>query len=331
MLRNKWYLVCPAIELTNKMITQKILGEDIILFRTSEGEAVALEDRCCHRNVKLSLGYLNKDTVVCGYHGWEYNSEGSCTLIPSQLPGTKIPPKAVIKKYPLKEFNKWIWVFVGDEEKAKEVDPPNIPEMNEWDFTYKTHVFEADLESAAESLIDPYHIKYTHKDSIKQLLGQIEEFPAEFRINFLDDGIEGKYYRANTAAVTEKAYFGSDPQLEVYYRFYYPNVSRLESKFKERTLLILEHFMQVDENRISMMQITLWKNIFGFFPPFGRWFMAKKSNKIVNEDIALLRSQKAILDRTKDNLHEVSVKGDEISLAFRKYWRSKMREGSENN
>jgi hypothetical protein len=89
--------------------------------------------------------------------------------------------------------------------------------------------------------------------------------------------------------------------------------------------------MQVDDNRISMMQITLWKNIFNFFPPFGRWFMARKSNKIVNEDIALLRSQKAILDRTKDNLHEVSVKGDEISLAFRKYWRNKMREGSSNN
>ena len=54
--------------------------------------------------------------------------------------------------------------------------------------------------------------------------------------------------------------------------------------------------------------------------------MAKKSDKIVNEDIALLRSQKGILDRTKDNLHEVSVKGDEISLAFRKYWRKRLKE-----
>ena len=54
--------------------------------------------------------------------------------------------------------------------------------------------------------------------------------------------------------------------------------------------------------------------------------MAKKSNKIVNEDIALLKSQKGILDRTKNNLHEVSVKGDEISLAFRKYWRRRLHE-----
>lgn len=326
MLRNKWYLICPSKDLKNEIITRKILGEDIILYRTENGKAVALEDRCCHRNVKLSLGYLNGENVVCGYHGWEYNCKGSCVLIPSQLPDTKTPPKAIIKKYPIKEFNKWIWVFVGDETKSNVIEPPNIPEMNDWDFTYNTHVFEADLESAAESLIDPYHIKYTHKDSIKQLLGQIEEFPAEFRINILEDGIEGKYYRANTANTSEKVYFGNDPQLEVYYRFYYPNISRLESRFKERTLLILEHFMQVDENLISMTQITLWKNIFGFFPAFGRYFMAKKSNKIVNEDIALLRSQKGILDKTRKDLHEVSVKGDEISLAFRKFWRKKLIE-----
>lgn len=326
MLRNKWYLICPSKDLKNEIITRKILGEDIILYRTVNGKAVALEDRCCHRNVKLSLGYLNGENVVCGYHGWEYNCKGSCVLIPSQLPDTKTPPKAIIKKYPIKEFNKWIWVFVGDETKSNFIEPPNIPEMNDWDFTYNTHVFEADLESAAESLIDPYHIKYTHKDSIKQLLGQIEEFPAEFRINILEDGIEGKYYRANTANTSEKVYFGNEPQLEVYYRFYYPNISRLESRFKERTLLILEHFMQVDENLISMTQITLWKNIFGFFPAFGRYFMAKKSNKIVNEDIALLRSQKGILDKTRKDLHEVSVKGDEISLAFRKFWRKKLIE-----
>jgi phenylpropionate dioxygenase-like ring-hydroxylating dioxygenase large terminal subunit len=326
MLRNKWYLICPSKDLKHEILKQRILGEDIILFRTKSGNAVALEDRCCHRNVKLSLGYLNDESVVCGYHGWEFNKTGSCIMIPSQLPDTKIPPKAEIKKYPIKEFNKWVWIFVGDEDKASNVEPPNIPEMNEWDFTYNTHVFEADLESAAESLIDPYHIKYTHKDSIKQLLGQIEEFPADFRINILEDGIEGKYYRANTANYSEKMYFGSEPQLEVYYRFYYPNISRLESRFKERTLLILEHFMQVDEKNISMTQITLWKNIFGFFPAFGRWFMAKKSDKIVGEDIALLRSQKGILEKTKDNFHEVSVKGDEISLSFRKYWRRKLQE-----
>ncbi|MCB0749775.1 MAG: Rieske 2Fe-2S domain-containing protein, partial [Ignavibacteriae bacterium] len=70
MLTNKWYLICPSKDLKNKIRSEKILGEDIIIYRTKSGEATALEDRCCHRNVKLSLGYLNGENVVCGYHGW---------------------------------------------------------------------------------------------------------------------------------------------------------------------------------------------------------------------------------------------------------------------
>ena len=73
MLTNKWYLVCPSDELKNEIKKYKILGEEIILFRNPDKTITALEDRCCHRNVNLSLGYLSNDKVVCGYHGWEYD------------------------------------------------------------------------------------------------------------------------------------------------------------------------------------------------------------------------------------------------------------------
>jgi hypothetical protein len=53
--------------------------------------------------------------------------------------------------------------------------------------------------------------------------------------------------------------------------------------------------------------------------------MGKKSEKIVTEDIDFLASNQKILNRTKDNLHEVSVKGDEVSLSFRKFWRKKLQ------
>ena len=80
---------------------------------------------------------------------------GSCVQIPSQLPGDKIPPTAKIKTYPVQDFNKWVWVYIGEAEKANEVQPTDIPEMNEWPFTYKAYTIKADLETTAESLIDP--------------------------------------------------------------------------------------------------------------------------------------------------------------------------------
>ncbi len=326
MLRNKWYLICPSDELKNKIVKKRILGEDIILFRNQDGNVAALEDRCCHRNVNLSLGYLNTNTIVCGYHGWEYDKDGSCVKIPSQLPGDKIPPTAKIKSYPVKDFNKWVWVFLGDEEKSVQINSTDIPEMNEWPFTYKAYTFKADLESTAESLIDPYHIAYVHRNSIKSFMGQIKESPADFNLKVLDDGIEGFYRRANVGTKAEKVYFGEEESISTRIRFYYPNISRLEIRFKERILLILEHIMQVDDQHVEMKQITLWKNIFPKFPMFAKYFMAKKSATIVAEDIDFLSSNLEILIKTKARYHEVSVKGDEVSLAFRKFWRKKLQE-----
>jgi phenylpropionate dioxygenase-like ring-hydroxylating dioxygenase large terminal subunit len=271
------------------------------------------------------LGYLNKERVVCGYHGWQYDKTGSCVQIPSQLPGDKIPPTAKIKTYPVQDFNKWVWIFIGDPEKANQVKPTDIPEMNEWPFTYKSYTIKADLETTAESLIDPYHIAYVHRNSIKSFMGQIQEHPADFNLKILDDGVEGFYKRANVGTIAEKTYFGNEENINTRIRFYYPNISRLEIRFKQRILLILEHVYQVDDEHVNMMQITLWKNIFSKFPSFAKYFMGKKSEKIVTEDIDFLASNQKILNRTKDNLHEVSVKGDEVSLSFRRFWRKKLQ------
>ena len=325
MLNNKWYLVCPSDELKNEIRKRRILGKDIIIFRNPDRTITALEDRCCHRNVNLSLGYVREERIVCGYHGWEYDKSGSCVKIPSQLPGDKIPPTAKIKTFPVKEFNKWVWIFVGENEKADSINPTDIPEMNEWPFTYGAYTFKADIETTAESLIDPYHIGFVHRNSIKSFMGQIQEHPADFNLKILDDGIEGYYKRANVGTTAEKVYFGNEDNIGTRIRFYYPNISRLEIRFKDRILLILEHIMKVDDDHVEMMQITLWKNIFPKFPAFAKWFMGRKSEKIVTEDIDFLTSNQKILKRTKDNLHEVSVKGDEVSLSFRRFWRKKLQ------
>jgi len=325
-LKNHWYLICPRSDVKDKMISKTILGQKIIIFKDENQQIAALEDRCCHRNVQLSLGYLEKGKAVCGYHGWEYNGEGTCVKIPSQLPDNKIPPTARIKSYPLRVFNNWVWIFIGDENLAHQTEPLDIPEMSQWEYTYRSHIFKGDLESVAESLIDPYHIAFTHRDSIGSFMGQIEEFPADFNLNIIEDGLEGSYSRANRGSLAEKMYFGRKKNIQAKIRFYYPNMSRLQVEFSKRTLLILEHVMAVDDEHVEMMQITLWHNIFSIFPPFARYFMAKKSNKIVNEDIVLLESQLDIIRSRNGNYRDVSVKGDEVSLAFRKFWRRKMNE-----
>jgi phenylpropionate dioxygenase-like ring-hydroxylating dioxygenase large terminal subunit len=57
---------------------------ELVLWRDTEGTVHAWEDFCVHRGVRLSLGHVTDDTVVCAYHAWNYDGTGRCTLIPAE-------------------------------------------------------------------------------------------------------------------------------------------------------------------------------------------------------------------------------------------------------
>ena len=76
-IKNQWYLACLLEELNHQNpLKKKICGEEIVVFKTASGKVGVMEDRCCHRNVNLSLGYVQGENIKCGYHGWEYSCEG---------------------------------------------------------------------------------------------------------------------------------------------------------------------------------------------------------------------------------------------------------------
>src|SRR5207237_5783962 len=81
-----------------RMLTRKIVDQQLVLFRASNGRVVALEDRCPHRSAPLSKGKLIGDTLRCGYHGMRYDVTGKCVLIPGQ---NLIPPKARARGLPI--------------------------------------------------------------------------------------------------------------------------------------------------------------------------------------------------------------------------------------
>jgi Rieske [2Fe-2S] domain len=64
------------IEFDRALRKHKILDRNLVLFRTTGGQAIALNDRCAHRSYPLSASKLDGDTIVCGYHGLRYNAAG---------------------------------------------------------------------------------------------------------------------------------------------------------------------------------------------------------------------------------------------------------------
>ena len=87
----------------------------LVLFRNAAGALCALEDRCPHRRVPLSLGTVTPNGLQCGYHGWTFNgTSGACHTIPNLRADERVPPRYAACAYPVAEAQGFVHVWLGE-------------------------------------------------------------------------------------------------------------------------------------------------------------------------------------------------------------------------
>ena len=126
---NYWYPVEEVHRIKPETVVEVVFWKrSIALFRGKDGAFQAVEDRCAHRQLKLSLGDVQGCRLVCAYHGWEYGGKGRPAGVPHDREGRSFPNLA-LKTYPVKVRYGLIWLFPGDPELAEEHRIPDIPEL----------------------------------------------------------------------------------------------------------------------------------------------------------------------------------------------------------
>jgi phenylpropionate dioxygenase-like ring-hydroxylating dioxygenase large terminal subunit len=143
----------------------KMLGQQLVLFRDEAGKVHCLADTCLHRGGSLSRGWVTNGNVTCPYHGWQYNGEGRCVVIPSEMEeDAKIPDKARVDSYPTEERYGMVWVFMGDLPESERYPIPPFPEFGDpnWRDVRSEWVWEADAARVLENGIDIAHASFVH-------------------------------------------------------------------------------------------------------------------------------------------------------------------------
>jgi phenylpropionate dioxygenase-like ring-hydroxylating dioxygenase large terminal subunit len=164
-LKNAWYVAASDYEVHERPFSRTILGEPIVFFRKADGTLGALEDRCAHRHLPLSMGKVVADTLQCHYHGLRFNQDGKCVKVPGQ---DSIPSGARVKSYPVAERYHWIWIWMGDPVLA---DPAQITDFHwlqdsAWGAkTSYLHV-EANWQLVVDNLLDLTHLAFVHESTI---------------------------------------------------------------------------------------------------------------------------------------------------------------------
>jgi phenylpropionate dioxygenase-like ring-hydroxylating dioxygenase large terminal subunit len=145
-LQNAWYVAAWETEIGDAPFARTILNEPIVLYRTRDDDIVALEDRCCHRALPLSMGQVVDKHLQCGYHGLEFDGTGACVKVPGQ---SKIPPGAQVRSYPVIQRWGWVWIWPGDPAKA---DESLLPKWTWLDITHLTYVHASSIGN--ESIVE---------------------------------------------------------------------------------------------------------------------------------------------------------------------------------
>ena len=177
-LRNYWYVAAYAHEIDRNLLARTILGDKIVLYRTENGDPIALADRCCHRQAPLSMGTLIGDTVQCGYHGLTFDTNGKCIRVPGQK---KVPPGAMVQKYPVAERWRWVWIWMGDPSLADEsLIPDHLYRYNndpDWACVEGYLHVKADYMLLVDNLMDLSHETFLHSKTIGTV--HVAETPAQ--------------------------------------------------------------------------------------------------------------------------------------------------------
>ncbi len=135
---NYWY----AVELSSRVKRGQVIeamfwGRSIAVFRGADGRLRAMENRCAHRQLKLSEGVVQDCKLVCQYHGWQYDGDGHATITHNTYGHKK--PKFRVQPVPVKERYGLVFVFPGDPALATVRDVPEIPELegaSPWPYAY---------------------------------------------------------------------------------------------------------------------------------------------------------------------------------------------------
>lgn len=163
----------------------KLLNEDLVVFRDSEGRVGVLQEHCPHRGASLFFGRNEEGGLRCVYHGWKFDVSGACMEMPTEPRTSRMRHNIKAQAYPARIAGNLLWVYLGDARQP--------PELAQFEFLGlpAEHIHasrwhqECNYAQAMEGELDSAHVGFLHR--------MVSEVDADHQ------ALTGKYFQEDTA------------------------------------------------------------------------------------------------------------------------------------
>jgi 5,5'-dehydrodivanillate O-demethylase len=166
LYRRYWLPVATESDVAaNPVKRVRLLGEDLVLFRTEEGELGLVTERCPHRGASLGYGFPDGPGLRCPYHGWQFSPRGECLEQPNQAPDSpQLRERSRIRGYPVRALGGLVFAYLGPDQ------APALPLLDLFaaregpgrfrDIGYA--VIPCNWLQIMENSFDPTHVEWLH-------------------------------------------------------------------------------------------------------------------------------------------------------------------------
>jgi phthalate 4,5-dioxygenase oxygenase subunit len=127
LMRRHWIPACLSEEVAEPdgaPVAVRLLGENLVIFRDTQGLVGVLDERCPHRQASLVFGRNEECGLRCLYHGWKIDVQGNVLEMCSEPPGTHFPEKVKHRAYPTQEAGGFVWTYLGPPQQMQDFQLP---------------------------------------------------------------------------------------------------------------------------------------------------------------------------------------------------------------
>ena len=205
-LRRYWHPVALTSEVSEIPREIRILGEDLVIFKTSKGNIGLVHKACPHRRASMAYGKTEDKGIRCCYHGWLFSPNGEILETPGEDPESKQAKKLretfKLGAYPIIEFNGLVFSYLGPMDKI-----PEFPHYDSFEIPGNTSSpyrinYNCNWIQVLDAIMDPLHTSFLHGQSSGVQFS--EGFAEVGEIDFYERGIQ--YLGCNTRRINDNVW-----------------------------------------------------------------------------------------------------------------------------
>ena len=256
MMRRYWHPVARSVKLEADGAPLKIrlLGENFVIFRASDGRVGCFDERCPHRCASLTLARNEGNALTCLYHGWKYDVSGKVLDCPTEPPERReaFAAKVPLRHYQVREAAGVIWVCINREGESAPFPNFEFVSLPKEQVEARCGLIRCNWLQALESVLDSAHLSFLHSGVLMsrptaespQSEGMRANFTATTAVSAPTFELDERPYGFREGAVRD---FGDGRRLAKIREFVAPNLSFLPGFPGHATRRILVITVPVDD------------------------------------------------------------------------------------